>query len=88
MNLLEKGDRNCSSSPERVSVLQPLLPGPQKRQRPATYSRSQTAVLCPDEKVIQDDHFETDPPPNMSRGLVHVAGSERRVLSHPGCPPS
>ncbi len=24
----------------------------------------------------------------MPRGLVHVAGSERRVLSHPGCPPS
>ncbi len=36
----------------------------------------------------QDDHFETDPPANMPRGLVHVAGSERRVLSHPGCPPS
>ncbi len=24
----------------------------------------------------------------MSRGLVHVSGSERRVLSHPGSPPS
>ncbi len=24
----------------------------------------------------------------MPRGLVHVAGSERRVLSHPGSPPS
>ncbi len=26
--------------------------------------------------------------PNMPRGLFHVAGSERRILSHPGSPPS
>ncbi len=32
-----------------------------KRRRPATYSRSQTPELHPDEKVVQDDHFETDP---------------------------
>ncbi len=32
-------------------------------------------------KVAQNDHFETDPLANMPRGLVHVAGSERRVLS-------
>ncbi len=37
-------------------------------------------------KGHQDDHFETDPLANMPRGLVHVAGSERRVLSHPGSP--
>ncbi len=36
----------------------------------------------------QGSHFETDPLVNMPRGLVHVAGSERRVLSHPGSPPS
>ncbi len=54
----------------------------------ATYSRSQTPELRPDEKVVQDDHFETDPPANIPRGLVHVTGSERRVLSHPGSPPS
>ncbi len=35
-------------------------------------------------RVVQDDHFKTDPPANMPRGLVRVAGYERRILSHPG----
>ncbi len=46
--------RNRSSSPERVR----LFPRPQKIRRPATYSRSQTPELRPDEKVIQDDQFK------------------------------
>ncbi len=71
---------NRSSSLERV---RPLLPHPQKRRRPATYFRSQTPELHPDEKVVQDDHFETDPLANMPRGLFNVAGSERGVHSHP-----
>ncbi len=85
----KRSHRNQSSSPERVRLLQPLLPRPQKRRWPATYSRSQTPELRPDEKVIQDDHFETDPLANMPRGLVYVAGSERyfHILSHPGSPP-
>ncbi len=70
---------NRSSSPERVRLLQPLLPRPQKRRRPTTYSRSQTPELSPDEKVVQDDHLETDPLANMPRGLVHDAGSKRRT---------
>ncbi len=76
----KRSHRNRSSSPERVRLLQPLLPRPQKRRRPATYSRSQTPELRPDEKVVQDDHFETDPLANMPRGLVYVAGSERRIF--------
>ncbi len=83
----KRSHRNRSSSPERVRLLQPLLPHPQKRRWPATYSRSQTPELRPDEKVVQDDHFETDPNANMPRGLVHVTGSERHLLSHPGSPP-
>ncbi len=63
----KRSHRNRSSSPERVRLLQPLLPRPQKRGRHATYSRSKTPELCPDEKVIQGDHFETDPPANMPR---------------------
>ncbi len=82
----KRNHRNRSSSPERVRLLQPLLPRAQKRWRPATYSKSQTPELRPDEKVVQDDHFETDPFANMPRGLFHVAGSER-PLSHPGSPP-
>ncbi len=82
----KRSHRNRSSSPERVRLLQPLLPCPQKR--PVTYSRSQTPELRPEEKVVQDDYFETDPLANMPRGLVHVAGSGRHVLSHPGSPPS
>ncbi len=84
----KRSHRNHSSSQERVRLLQPLLPRPLKRRRPATYSKSQTPELRPDEKVVQDDNFETGPPANMPRGLVHVAKSERRVLSHPGSPPS
>ncbi len=84
----KRSQRNCFSSAERVRLLQLLLPRPQKRQRLATYSRSQTPELRPVEKVIQDDHFETDSPANMPRGLVHVARSERLVFSHPGNPPS
>ncbi len=38
----KKSHRNRSSSPARVKLLQPLLPHPQKRRWPATYSRSQT----------------------------------------------
>ncbi len=71
----KRSHRNRSSSPKQVRLLQQLHPRPQKRQQSATYSRSQTPELCPDEKVVQDDHFETDPPANMPRGLVHVAGS-------------
>ncbi len=85
---LKQSHRNRSSSPEQVRLLQPLLPHPQERRRPVTYSRSQTPESRPDEKVVQDDHFETDPLANMPRGLVYVAGSERRILSHPKSPPS
>ncbi len=52
-----------------------------KRRQLVTYSRSQTPELHPDEKVVHDDHFETDTLANMPRGLVHVTGSERRILS-------
>ncbi len=60
-------NRNRSSSPEWVRLLQPLLPRPQKIQWPATYSRSQTPELCPDEKVVQDErpfnvHRRSSPP--------------------------
>ncbi len=83
----KRSHRNRSSSPDRVWLLKPLLIRPQKWRQLATYSRSQTSELRHDEMVIQDDHFETDPPANMPRGLVHVAGSERCVPSHPGSPP-
>ncbi len=84
----KRSHRNRSSSPEPVRLLQPLLPRPQERRRPATYSRSQTPESRPDEKAVQDDHLKTDPLANMPRGLVYVAGSERRILSHPDSPPS
>ncbi len=67
-----------------VRLLQSLLPRTQKRQRPVTYSRSQTPESRPGKKVIEEDHLEADPLANMPRGLVHVAGSKRRLLSYPG----
>ncbi len=53
--------RNHSSSPEQFRLLQLLLPRPQIRWWPTTYYRSQTPELRSDVKVVQDDHFETDP---------------------------
>ncbi len=82
MNLLEKGAIGIVPPAQSESGFY------SRSKKTATYSRSRTPELCPDEKVLQDDHFETDPPANMPRGLVHVAGSERRVLLHPGSPPS
>ncbi len=80
MNLLEKGAMEIvppAQSDSGFCCRYFLIP--KKRRRPVTYSRSQTPELHPDEKVVQDDHFETDPPAKMPRGLVHVAGSERRI---------
>ncbi len=76
--------RNLSFSPERVRLLQSLHPRPQKRLWPVTYSRSQTSESRHGKKFIQDDHIETDPLANMPRGLVHVTGSERHIISHQG----
>ncbi len=78
--MLQKGAIICSSRPERVKLLQPLVPRPQKRRWPATYSRSQTPESRPGKKVFQDDHFEADLLANMCRGLVHDTGSERHLL--------
>ncbi len=64
-----------------VRLLQPL-PRPQKRRWPTTYSISPTPESRMGKKVVQDDLFETDPLANMPRGLVHVAGSERCLLSY------
>ncbi len=86
MNLLEKGAIEIVPPAQSESGFYSrnfLVP-----KKTVAYSRSQTPELHPDEMAVQDDHFETDPLANMPRGLVHVAGSERRVLSHPGSPPS
>ncbi len=89
MNLLEKGAIEIVPTAQSESgFYSRYFLIPKKRWRHATYSRSQTPELRPDEKVVQDDYFETDPPANMPRGLVHVTESERHVLSHPGSPPS
>ncbi len=37
--------------------------------------------------AVQDDYIEADPLANIARGLVLLAGSERRLLSHPDNPP-
>ncbi len=84
------GKRSCtdgSTSSERVRVLQPLLPHPQKRWQPPAHPRSQAPEPRPHETAVQDDYFETDPLANTPRGLVIFSGSERRILSHPGSPP-
>ncbi len=47
-------------------------------------NESQTPESRPGKKIVQDDHIEADPLANMPRGLVHITGSERRILSHPG----
>ncbi len=91
MNLLENGAIEIVPPAQSESGFYSryfLAPPPKKRRRPVTYSRSQTPGLRPDEKVVQEDHFENNPLANIPRGPAHVAGSERCVLSHPGSPPS
>ncbi len=61
--------RNSSSSPERVRLLQLLLPRPQKRQRPETYSRSQT----PDNWLI------------LAQSQAVLTSHKTLLLSHLGC---
>ncbi len=78
MNLLEKGAIEIvppaqSSYSQAFTATTSSSP---KRRQPVTYSRSQTTGLHPDEKVDQDDHFETDPPAYMPRGLVLVRGEQ------------
>ncbi len=78
--------RNGPSSSERVRLLQPLLPRPQKGWRPPAHPRSQTPESCPHETAVQDDHAEADPFADSHRGLVLFSGPERRILSHPDSP--
>ncbi len=84
----KRSHRNGSSSFERVRLLQPLLPRPQKGWRPPAHPRSQTPESRPHETAIQDDHGEADPLADSHRGLVLFSGPERRILSHPDSPQS
>ncbi len=88
MNLLEKAIEIVSPAQSESGLYSRCFLIPKKTVAwPATYSRSQTLESHPGKKVVQDDHIEADPLANMPRGLVHVAGSERRLLSYPGSPP-
>ncbi len=88
MNLLEKrSHRNCSSCPERVRLLQPLLPRPQKDSG-LRLNLDLRLLNYADRKGHSGWSLWNRFSRNMLRGLVHVAGSERRVLPHPGSPPS
>ncbi len=84
----KRSHRNGSSSFERVRLLQPLLPRPQKGWRPPAHPRSQMPESRPHETAVQDDHAEADPLADSHRGLVLFSGPERRILSHPDSPPS
>ncbi len=84
----KRSHRNGSSSFERVRLLQPLLPRPQKGWRPPAHPRSQTPESCPHETAVQDDHAKADPLADSHRGLVLFSGPEGRILSHPDSPPS
>ncbi len=84
----KRSHRNGFSSFERVRLLQPLLPRPQKGWRPPAHPRSQTPESRPHETTVQDDHAEADPLADLHRGLVLFSGPERRILSHPDSPPS
>ncbi len=84
----KRSHRNGFSSFERVRLLQPLLPRPQKGWRPPAHPQSQTPESRPHETAVQDDHAEADPLADSHRGLVLFSGPERRILSHPDSPPS
>ncbi len=84
----KRSHRNGFSSFERVRLLQPLLPRPQKGWRPPAHPRSQTPESRPHETAVQDDHTEADPLADLHRGLVLFSGPERCILSHPDSPSS
>ncbi len=54
----KRSHRNGFSSFERVRLLQPLLPRPQKGWRPPAHPRSQTPESRPHETAVQDDHTD------------------------------
>ncbi len=84
----KRSHRNGPSSSERVRLLQPLLPHPQKGWRPPAHPRSQTPESRPHETAIQDDHAEADPLADSHRGLdlkdayfhIQIAPHHRRFL--------
>ncbi len=80
--------RKGSPSSERVWLLQPLLPCPQKGWWPPAHPRSQMPESCPHEEVVQDDYAKADPLTDTHRGLVLFSGPEGRTLSHPDNPSS
>ncbi len=71
----KRSHRNGFSSFERVRLLQPLLPRPQKGWRPPAHPRSQTPESRPHETAVQDDHAEADPLADLHRGLVSFLGT-------------
>ncbi len=56
----KRSHRNGFSSFERVRLLQPLLPRPQKGWRPPAHPRSQTPESRPHGTAVQDDQAEAD----------------------------
>ncbi len=68
----KRSHRNGSSSFERVRLLQPLLPRPQKGWRPLAHPRSQTPESRPHETAVQDDHAEADPLAEFAQGTGSV----------------
>ncbi len=87
MNLLEKGAIEIVPPAQSESGFYShyfLVPKKDSGLRPILDLR--LLKSHPDEKIVQYDHFETDPLANMPRGLVCVAGSERRLFSHPDSP--
>ncbi len=82
----KRSHRNGFSSFERVRLLQPLFPRPQKGWRPPAHPRSQTPESRPHETAVQDDHAKADPLADSHRGLVLFSGPEGRILSHPDSP--
>ncbi len=84
----KRSHRNGFSSFERVRLLQPLLPRPQKGWlvlRPILDLRRLNHAHT--ETPVQDDHAEADPLADSHRGLVLFSGPERHILSHPDSPP-
>ncbi len=84
MNLLEKGAIEIFPPSQSEYSHYFLVPKKDSGLRPILDLR--LLKSHPDEKIVQYDHFETDPLANMPRGLVCVAGSERRLFSHPDSP--
>ena len=78
-----KGGGRKGSGADLPILLQPPVPGPKTRQQVAANLGSQSTQSFSQNKHIQDGNTGDHPGLIAKRGMGHVSGFQRRLLSHP-----